>query len=300
MRTLLTTSFGVLPLLFGLAFVPTPARAAQSYDNCTGFVDSVPATISTQGTWCLRKDLSTGLTSGNAITISANNVTLDCNDFKLGGLAAGTASLAFGVSSPVDQAGQAIEKFNATVRRCNIRGFLAGVRLVGHGHVVEDNRLDNNLLYGIACVGCSVRRNQVMDTGGLIYEGAGYDTATGIFTNGSDVVDNLVEGVFAAAAVTVVRGISFTHPGQVARGNTVRGLEYAGGAGGGHAIGISSSFSTGRLIEGNFISAEDVTLGSSVAISGGGSACIDNTVYNYVTATQGCALESGTHHVSGL
>jgi hypothetical protein len=29
---------------------PAPAKAAESCDNCTGFVDSLPATIGTQGT----------------------------------------------------------------------------------------------------------------------------------------------------------------------------------------------------------------------------------------------------------
>src|SRR5690606_24652633 len=92
----LSRFLAALLLLGGLA-ATQPARAAQSYDACTGFIDSVPATISTQGVWCLRKDLSTNITSGNAITIATNNVTIDCNDFKLGGLAAGNGSNAFGI-----------------------------------------------------------------------------------------------------------------------------------------------------------------------------------------------------------
>ncbi|HEY0661599.1 MAG TPA: hypothetical protein VGD21_09825, partial [Lysobacter sp.] len=72
----------VLAILLAGPVAPAPAQAAQSYDNCTGFIDSLPATITTQGTWCLRKDLSTAMSSGNAITIATNNVTIDCNDFK--------------------------------------------------------------------------------------------------------------------------------------------------------------------------------------------------------------------------
>jgi hypothetical protein len=45
--------------------------------------------IGKQGVWCLRKDQSTANTSGSAITINTNNVTVDCNDFKIGELAAG-------------------------------------------------------------------------------------------------------------------------------------------------------------------------------------------------------------------
>lgn len=33
-----------------VAVVPGSARAAQSYDACTGFIDSLPATVTRQGT----------------------------------------------------------------------------------------------------------------------------------------------------------------------------------------------------------------------------------------------------------
>ena len=75
-----------------LAVYASPALAAESYDNCTGYIESLPASISTQGTWCLRKDLATGMASGNAIEVKANNVVIDCNDFKIGGLAAGAGA----------------------------------------------------------------------------------------------------------------------------------------------------------------------------------------------------------------
>src|SRR5687768_7170485 len=91
--------FLLLLLLLSAAVSPPTARAAASYDNCTGFVTTLPATIATQGVWCLKQDLSTAITSGNAIAITANNVTLDCNGFKLGGLSAGPASTATGIGS---------------------------------------------------------------------------------------------------------------------------------------------------------------------------------------------------------
>src|SRR4249920_1444376 len=89
---------GFLAMLFFLCG-PRLAHAAQSYDNCTGFITSLPATISTQGTWCLKQDLATAVTTGSAILINTNNVTIDCNDFKLGGLGAGLATLANGIYS---------------------------------------------------------------------------------------------------------------------------------------------------------------------------------------------------------
>src|SRR5690606_20448934 len=119
----------------------------------------------------------TAITSGNAIHIAANNVTIDCNDFKIGGLAAGNASNANGIYAPAKQ--------SATVRHCNVRGFRTGISFLdtgthtGGGHLVEDNRLDNNLEYGIYVGGENslVRRNRVYDTGGR-------STASGINVTG--------------------------------------------------------------------------------------------------------------------
>src|SRR5688572_20901601 len=87
----------VLGLLAAVSLAP--ARATESYDGCTGFIDSLPATISTPGTWCLRGHRYTSITSGAAIRITANNVTLDCNDFRLSGLGAGAGTLAVGIDT---------------------------------------------------------------------------------------------------------------------------------------------------------------------------------------------------------
>ena len=81
---------GFLALL-AMAGAPHVAQAAESYDSCKGFITSLPVSISTPGTWCLKQDLATSLASGNAVTILANDVTLDCNGFKIDGTAAGAA-----------------------------------------------------------------------------------------------------------------------------------------------------------------------------------------------------------------
>src|SRR4029079_11229258 len=115
------------------------ALAAQSYDNCTGYITVLPAIISTQGTWCLKQDLATANATGAAITINTNNVTIDCNNFKLGGLAAGLGTTAIGI--------HAAARINATARHCNIRGFLGCIYfsgITGGGHAIEDNRFDGN------------------------------------------------------------------------------------------------------------------------------------------------------------
>jgi len=181
----------VLPLLV-LLLASAPAPGAESYDNCTGFIDALPAVITSQGTWCLRKDLSTSIASASAITVAANNVTIDCNDFKLGGLGAGIATEAIGI--------YADGKLNATVRRCNVRGFMRGIALHGGGgHVAEDNRAEGNTYIGLSVGGDGsvVRRNLVRDTGGSPNSGG---IAVGIeAVDQTDVLDNTVSGVLPAA-----------------------------------------------------------------------------------------------------
>ena len=136
------------------------ALAAESYDNCAGYIDALPVNINTQGVWCLRQDVATGIGSGAAITIATNNVTIDCNHFKIGGLAAGAGTKATGIL--------ASSRTNAVIRHCNVRGFNIGAYLSGSGHVVEDNRFNNNYVTGVLVEGDGsvVRRNLVAVTGG--------------------------------------------------------------------------------------------------------------------------------------
>jgi hypothetical protein len=56
-------------LALAAAGYASQAHASRSYDNCTGFIDSLPATISRQGTWCLRKDLYFSPSQGVALTV---------------------------------------------------------------------------------------------------------------------------------------------------------------------------------------------------------------------------------------
>jgi parallel beta-helix repeat protein len=237
LRTLLITVTVSLTALLN----PTSAHAAQSYDNCTGFITSLPATITTQGTWCLNADLTTAITSGSAITVAANNVTIDCNDFKLGGLAAGPGTRAYGI--------YANTRDNVTIRRCNVRGFYEGAFLdYGSGQVVEDNRFDSNTYIGINVYSerSIIRRNLVVATGGS----TAYQNPYGIYTYGSvDVLDNTVNGVTTPATAgvsnTVANGIYTSHNsnGSIS-GNRVRGVAPAGT---GASYGIYNE-SSGRII----------------------------------------------------
>jgi hypothetical protein len=268
----------LLAILLAWAWLAPTAQAAQSYDNCRRFIDSLPATISTQGVYCLRKDLATNLASGNAIEIQANNVTINCNDFKIGGLAAGDGSQEVGIHADGPQ--------NVTVRHCNIRGFSYGMDLYGDGLLVEDNRLDNNLYTGIKVEGDRnlVRHNRIYATGDL----AGATAAYGIYADsgasngGADIIDNVVDGVITANATQVVCGIaSWGANGTRISGNRIAGLALTGGTG--QAYGIRTPLSTNLAISGNRIVAQAPgTHGLGIG-SDSSNFCAGNTVANFAT-----------------
>src|SRR5690606_36206278 len=81
-------------------------------------IQSIPAVISTQGVYCLKRHVSGALATGSAIAVNTNNVTIDCNEFKIGNLAAGPGTQAVGII--------ASNRNNVTVRNCGVRGFQTG------------------------------------------------------------------------------------------------------------------------------------------------------------------------------
>ncbi len=142
------------------ALMATAAKAETI--ECT-VIDTIPFIITVQGIYCLTGNLASGLTSGDMITVATNNVTIDMNGFKLGGLAAGAATFANGIF--------AFGRRNITIRNGSIRGFFRGILLQGNpatssGHLLEDLRLDGNTLIGA----------RVEGTGNII---AGYTTPIG-------------------------------------------------------------------------------------------------------------------------
>lgn len=278
------TVFAALILSTGLT--AATADAAEGYDNCTGFIDTVPATIGAQGTWCLRHDLSTAITSGAAITIAVNNVTLDCNGFKVGGLAGGIGTGATGV--------YANNRLNATVRNCAIRGFQVGIDLDGSGagHLVEDNRLDQNTWKGIEVRGDNnrVQRNRVYDTGG-----SSFGSAWGMHVINADVIDNTVAGVVAAGSAHNAIGISMEGWGIEVRGNQVRGL-VPGGTG--VAIGLVNNFGTANFT-GNVVTSIVAIPGIGIATKTGlpKAVCRDNTVIRFATGISADCLDGSGNAV---
>ena len=185
-------------LLVLLACVLGAAPARAETVHCTA-ITTLPAVITVQGVYCFTGDLATAITSGNAIEIQTNNVVLDLNSFKLGGLAAGPGTTAVGI--------RANNRQNLTIKNGTIRGFLRGILLTdsgaSQGHVVEDIRADQNTFQGIQVQGAGtiVRNNQVVATGGTTLAASVFGivvVGTGPRVLNNDVIDTVAQGTGTA------------------------------------------------------------------------------------------------------
>ena len=276
-------------LLLALALLlgaPRAAQAAEGYDNCTGYITSIPAVISTQGTWCLKQDVQTAMTSGDAITIATNNVTIDCNDFKVGGLAGGVGTLALGIYAQDHQ--------NATVRHCNIRGFYVGIYFpdtASSGHVIEDNRFDGNTYVGIYVFGDGsvVRRNRVFETGATTQKANAFGIVSVYST---DVRDNTVSGVTATSGGNGSAIGIYTNSNSGGRiiGNGVRGLIKAGT---GSTYGIYNLASARLTMRKNDVVGDASTGSYGLLCADSNSSARDNTVSQFVGSLLNCSNDGG-------
>lgn len=257
------------------------ARAETIY--CTA-INALPAVISTQGIYCLKKDLATSITTGAAITINTNNVTIDLNGFKLGGLVGGAGSQAKGIT--------AVGRTNVTLRNGSVRGFYAGIYLSGgSGHLIEDMRVEGSLQTGIliAANGSIIRRNVISSIGG------GSDAiAYGIYVaaNGISVRDNVVDGVhetYLAIGIMIING---NERGIIA-GNEVRDF---GAVQSLTSRGIWVSGTNRMVIKDNYVVNSAAGALHGIHADGASDACIGNIVSaTFASPIYGCDYSSGNH-----
>jgi len=197
-----------LILLAGLVLAAVAPARAETFHVCNQFITAIPTTLSSQGVYCLTQDVSTAISSGAAITIAAPNVTLDCNGYKIGGLAAGPTTEAVGIK--ID-AGSSANRANATIRNCAIRGFETGLHAyLAPGLLVEDNRFEQSRRAGLTLVyagGCTVRRNLVSDTGQISDAPV---SVKGIEVSGAgcDISGNTIRNTFSSSSVRGISGIN--------------------------------------------------------------------------------------------
>jgi hypothetical protein len=272
-----------LSLALSLA-TPHAAQAAESYANCAGFITTLPATISTAGTWCFNQNLSTSITNGTAITITSDNVVLDCNDFKLDGLAAGVSTSTQGISTSGSLN-------NVTVRRCNIRGFFLGISLCCSNQTAEDNRFDDNTAIGMVVQGDGsvIRRNRVFDTGGSTV--ANYAWGISTFFN-VDIEDNTVSGAVATSGNNgEAIGIRTSqNSGSTIRSNRMRGLAKDGT---GKAFGIYNTLSDRLVMRDNDLVGDTSAGSQGLTCTNSNGRAKDNTIKGFVTGITTCSNDGG-------
>jgi hypothetical protein len=268
--------------LFAFA-VLSPALAAESYDNCTGTISTLPTTISTQGTWCLKANRVTSITTGSAITIAASNVTIDCNHFRISGVAGGAGTNAYGILGS--------NRLGVTVRNCTVSGFLEGIRVAGTaaGAVIEHNRLEQNTDVGITVAGSGhlVAFNRILDTGGR----PASTRTDGIVSTAvqSQITDNAVIGMTVTANGGEVVGISSTGNACEIGRNYITGLVPDDT---GKATGIRTATSSASSIHRNQILSSPDVNGTAI-LAGAGTQCGNNNHSGWDSGVVGCTDAGG-------
>lgn len=286
-------NFAALALLAVTSLLASSgARAAADYENCTGFITTLPATINSSGTWCFNQNLSTAITSGQAILVDAENVVIDCNDFKLDGLAAGASTQAKGIVLQ--------NHGHDTVRHCNIRGFYFGVYFnsnLGGGHLVEDNRFDGNTYCALQVDGSGsvVRRNRIFDTGGGTAT-SNYSAFALSIHDDVDVLDNTIAGVVVAGGhVGSAWGMYVGTPkGETIRGNHISGLvPGVVGPSSGSAIGIYGNDAGPMTLRNNDLVGDGSSFGDGLHCADSQGLAKDNLIKGFVNGLNGCSNNGG-------
>ena len=264
----LATAWLALAGLALLLLTIPPAHAGKGRDNCVGYIDTLPAQLTTQGTWCMRGNLSTSLYSGGGIQINLNNVVVDCNGYRIENTLPGNR--ATGVSATGN---------NHVIRNCDVRGYFAGMLVSGQNNTIEDNLLQDIGHVGLQVDASTViRRNHILRVGG----DATFEGHNAGIVGGSDITDNVVDTVFARPEVNLhgfVSGIATRGGGGVITRNRVRGLMPAGN---GWARAIETGDSYHYITHNHIVGpAQNKSGHYSIYCSGGESHARDNIANGY-------------------
>ena len=149
-------------------------------------INAVPATIGASGRYFLSMNLNISNSSKNAITVNADDVTIDFQDHSITG-SAGQGTNATGIL--------ATNHRNITVKNGSLSGFKTAIVFQRGSNIVNNNannivqnmRLSSNTFIGILIVdgsGCLIEQCQINGTGGTL---SGVD-AVGISLQSSSAV----------------------------------------------------------------------------------------------------------------
>ncbi len=261
-----------------ISLAPTSSPARAETMLCTE-ITALPFIITTQGVYCLKKNLNVNLSADGsaAITINSGNVTIDFNGFRVNNQAPLATNQALGV--------HAQDRKNITLRNGFIRGFYFGVWLeeiatdASSSHLVEGMKIADSGSYGIVVEGDQsvIRDNRVLATGG-----GPVTFAYGIYLSRDDdgiVSGNIVSGVSETASNF---GVRVTNSIRV----KVTGNEISGVNGNINNFAISLSSADQAIIARNRLLNDPATGTGGIVDSGGSEnvACLDNEIGGHTAA----------------
>ena len=187
-----------LHLLAAAVLLASPAVAFAQ--DCTD-ITTIPATINTSGKYCLASDFTINSTTAKAITINANDVTLDCRGHMLKNAATSNNGTSAGIFTNSHN--------NVVIEHCRvIGGFQNGIDVIQNQTLgnknyyiqIRDNYVAGPFWHGIRAWGSGIEitGNKVWDIGGQLNQYAigirvGGSTAQGAFKT-HIVRDNTVLG----------------------------------------------------------------------------------------------------------
>lgn len=208
-------------------------------------ISALPYTISASGDYVLATNLAYGGASGNALTISANCVTLNLNGYYL-------------YNSTGSATGIAVAASCVTIENGTLIGFGTGIALSGATGTVAGVRFEANVQYGVQLTnarGCTVANCQIDLSGygwttgqpvagakaiAISVNGTGNTVTNNQITLGAEGIESLSGGNLLAGNVIATTTTGITHrPGDRLRDNVTPGVQtpYAAINGGGDDLG---------------------------------------------------------------
>lgn len=245
------------------------STAVPAWAACTA-ITKAPYTISESGQYCLAKNLAT---SKNAISITADEVTLDCDGYTIDGSGQAASTTMRGISG--------YSRRGVSVRNCTVKGFIEGIRLTGTQNTVSDNVVIAPYSRGIVVEGDEniVERNRINDAGGTTNTSWG---AFGIIAKGSAVVrGNVVSGVVPTSG-SRKSGYGIYSSGNdagVLEGNVVRNVVGDGSA---IAMALTAHESTNAVFKENILVNPPGTYAYAIYCSGEGNLATGNVFQGFV------------------
>jgi hypothetical protein len=246
-------------------------------------------TISTPGTWCLKQNFP-AISPGTAITVTSDNVTIDCNNFWLNG-------------NEVSGAVYAKDHFNITVRNCFLYNFFTAAidlesttNTSGGRYLVENNIVSLSRITGIRVDGDGsiVRHNQI---DGGESETIASNLAYAIYTTWSvDVTDNVITGVVIKNGTSGSSYGIYTSnnaTGNIDR-NSISNLEpllY------GHAYGIYNATSDRITMRDNTVIGNGTAGGIGLNCTNANGRAVHNVITGFATGLHFCA-DGGTNDIT--